>query len=177
MQLGVKETWFPNQSLRGVLMRYWTVLDYSQVPDSNYPLVHLAVIDPVWIRLLWIIAAGAGYSALLLLANSRRDRDDWVGHALAFSALTLLQPFSQKYVLAVLLSPAIIAARLATQPDVPKRIRALMVAAIVLVLIQPLAPGANSQRLLQVLGLDFMASTLMCSVLVWSVWREQTGRF
>src|SRR5207249_4760610 len=32
-QLGSSEVWFPNQSLRGVLMRYLTVIDYSQVPD------------------------------------------------------------------------------------------------------------------------------------------------
>ena len=36
----------PNQSLRGVLMRYFTVIDYSRVPDSNYPQVNIAAFDP-----------------------------------------------------------------------------------------------------------------------------------
>src|SRR5262249_35010423 len=45
-QLGSSEIWFPNQSLRGVLMRYLTVIDYSQVPDSNYPQINIVAMNP-----------------------------------------------------------------------------------------------------------------------------------
>jgi hypothetical protein len=52
-QTGSAEIWFPSQSLRGVLMRYLTVIDYTQVPDSNYPLIHVAELDPDVVRVLW----------------------------------------------------------------------------------------------------------------------------
>jgi hypothetical protein len=44
--------------------------------------------------------------------------------------------------------------------------RLLLYAATALVLIQPLAAGANAQRLLQVLGVDFAATLLLAAVLM-----------
>jgi hypothetical protein len=56
-----------------------------------------------------------------------------------------------------LLYPAIVAGGLLKE----RRFRILIYSAIVLVLIQPLAPGSSAQRLLQVLGLDFVAASLI----------------
>src|SRR5262249_54558764 len=111
-QLSTNEIWFPNQSLRGVLMRYLTVIDYSLVPDSNYVQVNLASFDPATIRAVWLTLASGIYAGFLLLANRRRDSDGWVDLGLAFCLLPLLQPFTQKYALAVLLWPAMVAAGL-----------------------------------------------------------------
>jgi hypothetical protein len=179
-QLSESEIWFPNQSLRGVLMRYLTVMDYSQVPDSNYPLVNVAAFDPAEVRLVWMVLAGGIYAGFLLLAYRGRNvreaqarpraasRDDWIHHGLAFCLLALLEPFTQKYALIVLLCPAIVAAGLVKNP----RVRIFIYSAIVLVLIQPLAPGANAQRLLQVLGLDFIAALLLTLAVVVAVLRN-----
>lgn len=156
-QLNENEIWFPNQSLRGVLMRYLTVVDYSQVPDSNYPQVNLATLNPAAVRTLWMILAGAIYTGFLILANSRKSESGFLDHSLAFCLLVLLQPFTQKYALAVLLWPALIAACFLKD----NRVRILIYTAAVMALIQPLVPGANSQRLLQVLGLDFAAASLL----------------
>jgi hypothetical protein len=156
-QLSESEIWFPNQSLRGVLMRYLTLIDYSQVPDSNYPLVNVAAIDPAKVRLLWMVLAGGIYAGFLFLAHRRRDVDGWIDHGMAFCLLALLEPFTQKYALIVLLYPAIVAGGLLKE----RRFRILIYSAIVLVLIQPLAPGSSAQRLLQVLGLDFVAASLI----------------
>ncbi|HEY2384966.1 MAG TPA: glycosyltransferase family 87 protein, partial [Terriglobia bacterium] len=156
-QLNENEIWFPNQSLRGFLMRYLTVVDYSQVPDGNYPQVNITTVNPASIRLLWMIIAGTLYGGFLLLVFSRKNGPAPVDHALAFCLLALLEPFTQKYALAVLLWPALAAA--AFMKD--RRIRILIYCAAVLALIQPLAPGAATQRLLQVLGLDFGAATLL----------------
>jgi len=156
-QLSENEIWFPNQSLRGVLMRYLTVVDYSQVPDSNYSQINVAALDPSAVRLLWMVLAGGLYAAFLFLANRRRHGNGWLDHALAFCLVALLQPFTQKYALAVLLPPAVVTSCLMKD----RWIRTLLYFATVLVLIQPLAPGAGAQRLLQVLGLDFGATLLL----------------
>jgi hypothetical protein len=156
-QLNENEIWFPNQSLRGVLMRYLTVVDYSQVPDTNYPQVNLTALKPTTVRSLWIILAGTIYIGFLFHATSRRGEPGLVDHALAFCLLALLEPFTQKYALAVLLWPALVSADFLKDG----RTRILVYGAAVLALIQPLAPGANAQRLLQTLGLDFAAACLL----------------
>src|SRR5205823_4154889 len=152
------EIWFPNQSLRGVFMRYLTVIDYSQAPDSNYPQVNVAAFNPASVRLIWLMMASAIYAGFLFLANRRRDSDGRLDHGLAFCLLVMLEPFTQKYALAVLLWPVSVAADLLKYP----RRRILLYCATVLTLIQPLAPGGSAQRLLQVLGFDFAATLLLC---------------
>ena len=160
-QLSESEIWFPNQSLRGVLMRYLTVIDYSQVPDSNYAQVNVAALDPAVVRLIWMILAGAIYARFLFIANRRRESDGWLDHGLAFCLLALLEPFTQKYALAVLLWPAMCAGDLMKN----SRLRILIYGATVLVLIQPLAPGASAQRFLQVVGVDFAVTLILTTAL------------
>ena len=109
--------------------------------------------DPATIRLVWAVVAGAAYVALLLIADKRRHSNGWIEHGLAFCLLALLEPFTQKYALVVLLWPALVAGRLVEHAP----LKVLIYASIAFVLIQPLVPGAAAQRLLQVLG-----STLCC---------------
>ena len=160
-QLSESEIWFPNQSLRGVLMRYSTVIDYSQVPDSNYPQVNVLSLKPSLVRFIWIGTSVVAYGAFLWLANRCRYTNGRLDQGLAFCLIALLEPFTQKYALAILLWPAIILATIAWKP----RWRFLLYGASILALAQPLAPGANTQRLLQVLGLDFVAAALLAVVL------------
>jgi hypothetical protein len=158
-QLNENEIWFPNQSLRGFLMRYLTVVDYSPVPDSNYPQVNIATFQPASVRLLWMILAGTIYLAFLFLADREKNGAGWVDHALGFCLLVLLEPFTQKYALAVLLWPALTANGYLKDA----RVRILIYSGTVLALVQPFAPGASTQRLLQVLGLDFAAVSLLAA--------------
>jgi hypothetical protein len=171
-QTGASEIWFPSQSLRGVLMRFLTAIDYSQVPDSNYPLVHVATLDPNGIRLLWLVLAAIAYAGLLMFAVREKPRVFGIREAVAFAGVVLLQPFSQKYALVVLLWPAMVAGRLVQG----NRYRGLLYAAIGFTLIQPLASGAAAQRLLQVLGFDFLATTLLAAFLLVSSSRSATAR-
>jgi hypothetical protein len=156
-QLSESEIWFPNQSLRGVMMRYLTVIDYSQVPDPNYAQINVLSLDPAVVRRAWMFVAGAVYAAFLFLTHRRRNSDGWLDHALAFCLVALLEPFTQKYALAVLLLPSAAAAGLMKNP----RLRVFVYGATILALIQPLAPGSSAQRLLQVIGLDFGATALL----------------
>lgn len=163
-QLSENEIWFPNQSLRGVLMRYLTVIDYSRVPDSNYAQVNIAAMNPETVRILWMALAGVSYLGFLFLANRRRSGDGWLDHALAFCLVALLEPFSQKYALAVLLWPALVAAGLMKKPQ----LRILIYCAATLAVVQPLVPGAAAQRQLQVLGLDFAATLMLTLAVTWA---------
>jgi len=159
-QISDVEIWFPSQSVRGVLMRYLTVIDYSQVPDSNYPKVNIFAFSPSIVRALWFVIATAAYAFFLLLVQPRRNISEPLQAGLGFCLIALLEPFTQKYVVAILLWPVIVAAKLG--PKAPYR--TVLYLATILVVIQPVTPGADAQRLLQVLGLDFAAAALLTVV-------------
>ena len=165
-QFGAAQVWFPSQSLRGVLMRYLVEIDYSKLPDPNYRTVNLLALDPRSVRLLWLALATAGYVALLVLARNRAQSPGYTEHGLAFCALALLEPITHRIVLVVLLWPGMVAgAALATKGDLPRWARATLYAAVCLLALQPLVPGAASQRLFQVLGVDFLATCLVAAAL------------
>jgi len=166
-QSGSQEIWFPSQSLRGMLMRYLTVVDYSQVPDGNYRPVHLVSWSPDIVRMIWLCSAIVVYVAFLWWTASRWKDDGWVDHGLAFCLVALLQPFTQKYALVMLLWPAIVVGRYVWQSA-----RTVVYLSIAMVLIQPVVPGSDAQRLLQVLGLDFAATLTLAVALAWMVKAE-----
>jgi hypothetical protein len=171
-QTGQSEIWFPSQSLRGVLMRYLTFIDYSQVPDSNYPLVHVAAIAPSVIRMVWLVVVALLYAGLLAIVR-RKTAIFGVIEGLAFAGLILLEPFSQKYTLVVLLWPAMVAGRLALKSRASGMIWVVAVAS----LLQPLVYGRDTQRLLQVLGVDFLVAALLAAFLVFSIFESPTERW
>jgi hypothetical protein len=166
IQTGQDEIWFPSQSLRGVLMRYMTALDYSQVPDSNYPAVNAANFPPRTVRIVWFSTALAIYAGFLALAYSRHKREAWIVVGLAFCLVALLEPFTQKYALVIVLWPAIAAGRLFA------RTPSLTCLSIGLALIQPIVPGAPAQRFMQALGFDFAAMVVLAVALAWSLRAE-----
>jgi Glycosyltransferase family 87 len=172
-QTSQAEIWFPSQSLRGVMMRYLTVIDYSRVPDSNYPLIQVATMAPDTVRMLWMIVVGLGYIALIVVTVRRKNAKFGLTEALAFTGLVLLEPFSQKYALVVLLWPAIVAGRLVESSPA----RGLLYAAVIVTLVQPVINGAAAQRLMQVLGFDFLATALLAAFLLISILAPSTERY
>jgi hypothetical protein len=173
-QTSASEIWFPNQSLRGVMMRYLTVIDYTRMPDPNYPLVQVAAISPSTVRTVSLMLVGLLYLGVIAITVRRKDAALGLTEALAFTGLILLQPFSQKYALVVLLWPAIVAGRLVGQDA---RGRVLVYAAIAAALVQPLIKGAAAQRLLQALGFDFLATALLAAFLIVSILTPPTERY
>jgi hypothetical protein len=173
-QTSASEIWFPSQSLRGVMMRYLTVIDYSRMPDPNYPPVQVAAISPSTVRTVSLMLVGFLYLGLIAITVRRKDAALGLTEALAFTGLILLQPFSQKYALVVLLWPAIVAGRLVAQDA---RARVLIYAAIAAALVQPLMRGAAAQRLLQALGFDFLATALLAAFLLVSILTPPTERY
>jgi hypothetical protein len=162
-QLGSQEIWFPSQSARGVAMRYLTEIDYSRVPDSNYVSMTLVKLNPDAVKRVWFAGVVLAYAGLLYLSRNTRV-PDLLLHAIAFTLLPLLQPFTQKYALVVLLFPALVAGRLVLEG----KGKAILFAAVLLAVGQPLVPGASSQRLMQVIGVDFIVSILIVTVFLYS---------
>jgi hypothetical protein len=169
-QFSENEIWFPNQSLRGILMRYLTFVDYSQVPDSNYPEVNVVQMSSGTVRLIWMTIAAILYAGLLLMQRRPTKKSDFLDHGLAFCLVALLEPFTQKYALALLLWPAMSVMGLMND----RWVRVLVYAATILALIQPLTPGSSAQRLLQVLGFDFAVTSLL-ALAIWISLRRANG--
>ena len=145
------------------------MIDYSKVPDSNYPNINIASFEPANVLMAWAAISAIAYVGLLFIANKRRGSSDWLDHALAFCLVALLEPFTQKYAMAVLLWPALTVGLLIRR-DLGPSPRILIYIATGLALIQPLIPGSAAQRLLQVLGFDFAAALLLCSAYIVKQW-------
>jgi hypothetical protein len=157
---------FPSQSLHSVLMRFFVSLNYAQLTDSDYPKLNLGNFDPRAVEVLWLLLAAAGYVGLLVLARRAKSNDLTV-HAVAFCALLLLQPFTQIGDLVILLWPVAVAiAALRDDVDLPAWTRAALYVAMSLMVLKPLIPDRNAQRLLQVLGVDFIATSLLAAGLM-----------
>jgi len=103
--------WFPSQSLYGVARRYFSVIDYSTMPDTNYQTIHLAELSPETIRLMWLAVAAVSCTWFFAGAWRAAGRRELAWAALGFCVLALFQPFAQRHIaLTVLLWPAIVAA-------------------------------------------------------------------
>jgi Glycosyltransferase family 87 len=158
---------FPSQSMHSVLMRLLVSLDYAKLTDSNYSKLNLAAFDPRVIELLWLALAVAGYAGLLFLAHRQPESDNLTIHSVAFCVLLLLQPFTQAGDLVILLWPVATAvAALYHETELPAWVRWAFYVALWLMVLKPLVPTREMQRLLQVAGVDFVALLLLAAGLV-----------
>lgn len=170
---------FPSQSLHSVLMRFFVSLNYSELTDPHYPKLNVGNFDRRTVEALWFVLAAAGYMGLLLLAWRAKSNDLRV-HAIAFCALLLLQPFTQMGDLVILLWPiAVATATLRDDADLPAWTRPALYSAMALMVLKPLVPDRNAQRLFQVLGVDFAATSLLAAGLIgtclWRIRRAAIG--
>jgi Glycosyltransferase family 87 len=167
---------FPSQSMHSVLMRLLVSLDYAKLTDSNYSKLNLVAFDPRVIELLWLALAVAGYAGLLFLAHRQPRSDNLTIHSVAFCALLLLQPFTQLGDLVILFWPiAVAVAALQNDADLPTWARAALYVALSLMVLKPLVPDRTMQRLLQVLGADFAAISLLTAGLIGKCLRKVEG--
>ena len=166
------ETWFPGQSLAGILQRYLTYMDYSKWPDRNYLQLHLLNLHPLMVEMIWYALAGTAYLGLLWLAReSRSNRNPespmLLADALAFCALPLLSPFAHRIAFVVLVWPAIVAGALLARRGFPSSAsKKLIYAAVIIEAAEPLFSSARAQRLFQVIGVDFWAASILTAALL-----------
>jgi hypothetical protein len=166
------ETWFPGQSLAGILQRYLTYMDYSKWPDRNYLQLHLLNLHPRMVEMIWYALAGAAYLGLLWLAReshkiANAESPLLLADALAFCALPLLSPFAHRIAFVVLLWPAMVAGALLARRGFPSSAsKKLIYAAVIIEAAEPLFSSAKAQRLFQVIGVDFWAACILTAALL-----------
>ena len=164
--VNASEIWFPSQSLHGLLTRYLSVVDYTQLPDPGYRRVHVASVGPRTIGLLWAGLVAVGYGLLLWLAAKSRSRFRYEVDGIAFCALVLLEPYSQKQsALVVLVWPALVVASRKLR-SFPPWGRVCLACAAALGVVQVFLPTSEIHRLFQVLGTDAVLTFLLAAGLL-----------
>ncbi|MGD0697212.1 MAG: glycosyltransferase family 87 protein [Terriglobia bacterium] len=148
------DRWYPSQSLRGVMLRYLTRMDYSGLPDQNYRPVNFVSL-PAWeVREFWLVLAIVlGVLALLWVF---RCASDVAAHSMFFCSLLIIEPNAQRIAYVTLLWPSLYAGIVLTDQKTLRLARWVLLGAAAVAVLEPLVPGAASQRLAQVLGIDFL---------------------
>jgi len=160
------EIWFPSQSLLGVMTRHLTEIDYSNQPDPNYPAVNSLPLDSDVVYGLWLVLTGSCYAALLWLAKKTPASRWLMMLAVAWCALPLLQPYTQKTIaLVVWVWPALAAANSVRLPGLGWQRTVIFIAAV-MSFAQVVVPSRYAQRLMQVVGLDALIGVLLLAGLV-----------
>jgi len=147
------DRWYPSQSLRGVMLRYLTRMDYSGLPDQNYRHVNLVSLPSWEVRQFWLTAAII--LGLVALVWAYRCATDAAAYSIFFCSLLIIQPNVRGTIYVALFWPALYAGVVLTDPKAPRLARWVVMGAAALAALQPLVPGAAAQRLAQVLGVDF----------------------
>ncbi|MGD0923010.1 MAG: glycosyltransferase family 87 protein [Terriglobia bacterium] len=158
------DRWYPSQSLRGVMLRYFTSMNYSDLPDSNYRLVNFVSLPSWEVRQFWLVLAVL--LVLFSLACVYRCTDDAAAYSIFFCFLLMLEPNVHRSIYATLLWPALFAGIIMTDPRASPFRRWVLLAAAALAVLVPLVPGSAFQRLAQVLGFDFLAVLLPLTLVV-----------
>jgi hypothetical protein len=148
------DRWYPSQSLRGIMLRYLTTLDYSGLPDPNYPHVNFVSLNSWEVRQFWLVLV----VLLVVFALFRvyRSADDSGAYSLFFCFLLIVEANVQKLAYVTLLWPILYAGIVMADRTALRSSRWLLTGATAVATLQPLVPGATSQRLMQVLGIDFL---------------------
>jgi hypothetical protein len=174
VQAGSGEIWYPGQSVRNVLTRYLTEVDYSKVLDANYPRINVAAFDAGMVQKMGLGLTLLLYLGFLATTALAGRRDGLKQHALAFCSLALLEPFTHRIALVILLWPAMVAgAEILGAEAVPRWTWWLVYCATVLVIGQPLVPGSSAHRWMQACGFDFWAVCLLSAALACALAAEK----
>ena len=168
------DRWYPSQSLRGVMLRYLTRIDYSGLPDQNYRHVNLVSLPSWEVRQFWLTLAII--LGLLALGWAYRCASDGAAYSIFFCSLLIIEPNVQRLAFVALLWPALYAGIVMTDQKAPRFARWVLLGAAALAVLEPMVPGAASQRLAQVLGIDFFGVLvpLTIALLSYSSWGMST---
>jgi len=159
-QLG--DRWYLSQSLRGIMLRYLTRMNYSGLPDQNYRHVNLVSLPSWEVRQFWLMLAIV--LGLLALVWVYRCAGDGAAHSVFFCALLIIQPNVGRATFVTLLWPILYAGIVWTDRKASRFMCGMLIGAATVAVIQPLVPGAASQRLAQVLGIDFFGVLLPLTI-------------
>jgi hypothetical protein len=147
------DRWYLSQSLRGVMLRYLTRMDYSGLPDQNYRQVNLVSLPSWEVRQFWLTLAIV--LGLLALVWVYRCANEGAAYSIFFCALLIIQPNVGRAAFVTLLWPILYAGIVLTDQKTPRPARWVLMGSAAIAALVPLVPGAASQRLAHVLGIDF----------------------
>ena len=164
------DRWYPSQSLRGVMLRYLTCMDYSGLPDQNYRHVNLVSLPSWEVRQFWLMLAII--LGLLALLWAYRCASEGAAYSIFFCSLLIIQPNVWVTIYVALLWPALYAGVVLTDPKAPQFARWMLMGAAAIAVLKPLVPGAASQRLAQVIGIDLIGVLVPLTIvhLAYSSW-------
>ena len=158
------DRWYPSQSLRGVMLRYLTQMDYSGLPDQNYRHINLVSLPSWEVRQFWLVLAIV--LGLLALVWVYRCGHDAAAYSIFFCSLLIIEPNVARLAYTGLLWPILYAGIVITDQTAPRFSKWLLMGAAAVAVVEPLVPGATSQRLAQVLGIDFFGVLLPLTVAI-----------
>jgi len=145
-------------------------MDYCGLPDQNYPHVNLISLPSWEVRQFWLILAII--LGLLALLWAYRCASDGAVYSIFFCSLLIIQPNVRGTIYVALLWPTLYAGVVLTDPTAPRFARWVLMGAAAIAVLKPLVPGAASQRLAQVLGIDFFGVLVPLTIahLAYSSW-------
>jgi hypothetical protein len=171
------DKWYPSQSLRGVMLRYLTRMDYSSLPDRNYRLVNFVSLPSAEVRHVWLVLALCLVAFTLVWVY--RCTDDAAAYSIFFCFLLIIQATVATILFVTLLWPALYAGHIMADTALPRVARGLLIFSAVSAAIIPVLPGSVAQRQAQALGAHFFAVLLplTLAIVVCAKRREQrTGQ-
>ncbi|MGA8027610.1 MAG: glycosyltransferase family 87 protein [Bryobacteraceae bacterium] len=166
--------YFPGQSLRGLLLRYFTPVP---PPLKNFPDVHVLSLSPHSAVIAWMVI-GIGVYSLFVIQMLRSDsRKLWAWDGLAFVLYSMLEPYAVKSGLISLGPAALTGACLLTlgttrgiQSTRNSWANRLFLAACAISFFEAILQYKPWQRFLLSIGLDFWAEALLLAALfIWIV--------
>jgi hypothetical protein len=153
--------YFPGQSLRGLLLRYFTPV---APPLKSFPLINILSLSPHTAVVIWAVISLALYCAFITYMLRWGARKLWIWDGLAFVLYSLLEPYAVKSGLISLGPAALTAAWLSTsrarQHQAATASR-LFLAACALSFLGAVIQYRPWQRFLLTVGLDFWAEILL----------------
>ena len=177
--------YFPGQSLRGILLRYFTPI---VPPLATFPRINVLSLDPRTAVMAWGAISSAVYMSFVVCLLRSDKRKLWAGDGMAFVLYSLLEPYAVKSGLISLAPAALTAAglyTLGTRKDTAglqrtDRERRLIVLANRLFLIACAVSFAQAilqykplQRYLLSFGVDFWGDVLL--LLAFYIWIVHTS--
>ena len=162
-----------DQSLKGVLLRYFTRIPYGEIwPGEYYPNTNVADISAGSLQRLWYIADGLCLLGIAVLCLRQPDRREGrlLAYGLVACAAVGFVPLTAYYYLVILIFPcAMISAYLMRHYGAKgtRLILGLTVAAVLLSFLPPLLPGSNTQHAVRVSSIYFFSVlTLLISLAI-----------
>lgn len=165
--------YFPGQSLRGLLLRYFTSV---APPLKSFPDIHILSLAPQTAVVIWGVVGLAAYSLITLIMLRSNSRKQWAWDGAIFVVYSLLEPYAVKSGLISLAPAALIAACLYTlgtsAKPAPSRLTSwanrLFLLACLISFGQAVLQYKPWQRVLLSIGTDFWTEiALLAAFLIW----------